>query len=182
MPYNRRMKLICIMVESIDGKTTKWGNQHVWQWTSKEDQTHFSKTIEQANLIIMGRKTFEAAKSTMKHVPSKLRVVITSEPEKFAQEQMPGQLEFTNEDPEILIKRLEQQGFTEALLVGGGNINSLFFQKRLVNEFWITIEPKLFGKGNSLVAESELDINFELLSVEKLNSQGTLLIKYTVKN
>lgn len=175
------MKITCIMVSSIDGKTTQWFNPHLHVWTSKEDQAYFAQLIEQAQLIIMGRKTYEVAKPFMKHHPGRLRIVLTNNPQQFSNEAIPNQLEFTSESAKELIKRLEQQGQTNALFVGGGTINTPFFQAGLVNELWLTLEPKLFGKGNSIVAESELNVNLELLSIEKLNSQGALLLKYAVE-
>jgi dihydrofolate reductase len=174
------MKIVLAMVASIDGKTTKWNSSDLHSWTSKEDQDYFSKLIEQNNCIIMGRKTYEAAKNMMKHSSSKLRIVLTSDPKKYEIEQIPNQLEFTSEQPHELIKRLEQN-YSSTLLVGGAEINSLFLKENLVNELWLTIEPKVFGKGNSLIGEKEIDINMKLLSIEKLNGQGTLLLRYAIK-
>jgi dihydrofolate reductase len=174
------MKIACVMVSSVDGKTTQWFNPHLHFWTSKEDQEHFAKLLEQASLIIMGRKTYDVVKSYMKHKKDRLRVILTNEPEKYAQEQIPNQLEFTKDDPKTIIEKLEQREFSEALLVGGGTINTSFFHQKLVNELILTLEPKIFGKGQSIVADEELQIDLELKSVEKLNSKGTLLLTYLV--
>src|SRR5229473_1845068 len=132
------MKIILAMVMSLDGKTTKWHDPHIHTWTSSEDQKYFSELIEKHNFIIMGRKTYEAAKSMIKHKPGKLRIVLTQNPQQYTN--IPNQLEFTDKQPEVLIKKLEQQGYKNALLVGGEHTNTLYLQKNLVNELWLTVE------------------------------------------
>ena len=66
------------------------------------------------------------------------------------------------------------------LLVGGANVATSFLKEQLVDELWLTIEPKIFGTGGNFVIEEELDINLRLLSCEKVNDQGTLITKYAV--
>ena len=66
------------------------------------------------------------------------------------------------------------------LLVGGGKTNALFLEASLVNEIYLTVEPKLFGMGKSLIAEGNFTKNLKLQSVKKLNEQGTLLLKYNI--
>jgi dihydrofolate reductase len=175
------MKIILLMVSTLDGKITKWGDPKIHNWTSREDQQHFFQTLQQAKLIIMGRKTYEVAKGMMKHTPTTKRIILTSRPEKYVNETIPGQLEFSSEAPAELTKRLEQEGYTEGFLVGGASVNSKFFQAKLVTNLWLTMEPKLFGSGNSLVGEEELDIDLQLESFKKLNPNGTLLLKYQVQ-
>ncbi len=169
------------MVASVDGKTTQGNTSVLPTWTSKEDQEYFSGLIDSAHLIIMGRKTYAIAKPQMKHTPGRLRIVVTSKPHEWnMHEAIPGQLEFTNEQPTELIKRLEQKGYTSALLVGGATLNTAFLKANLVNELILTIEPKIFGQGTSVVENEELDVNLKLTSIKTLNDQGTLLLKYRI--
>src|SRR5437868_11020637 len=165
MTIGNFMKVILAMVMSVDGKTTKWHNPHLHTWTSQEDQQYFSGLIEKHNLIIMGRKTYEAAKSLIKHKPGKLRIVITNNPQQFNNVAIPEQLEFTSVQPKTIIKQLEDRGYTNAFLVGGEHTNSLFLQDNLVNELWVTIEPKIFGSGNGLVGNENFDLNVGLFSI-----------------
>lgn len=174
------MKITCVMVESVDGKTTKGDVGRTFLWTSVEDQQHFKKLVEENNLIIMGRKTYEVSKNHMEHKKGRLRVIITNNPEKYKSEEIKGILEFSDENPRNLINHLEKQGYLKALLTGGARLNSLFFRENLVNELWLTIEPKIFGIGNSIVGEEMFDLSLELLSVAKLNEKGTLLLQYSV--
>jgi dihydrofolate reductase len=175
------MKLILVMVTSLDGRSTQRGHgSNIHYWTSTEDQKHFQSVIENAKLLIMGSGTYEPAKNGMQHNQGKLRVVITRDPSKYESEKIPGQLEFTNESPTDLLKRLEAQGYTEGYLVGGAHTNTEFFKQHLVTEVWQTLEPKILGIGNGLVGEEEINVSLKLLSSEKLNENGTLLLKYQV--
>lgn len=175
------MKLILVMVTSLDGRSTQQGKgTNIHSWTSKEDQDHFSKVVEHSHLLIMGSTTYEAARNGIQHKEGRLRVVITRDPSQYEKEKVPGKLEFTNETPTDLIKRLENEGYKEGYLVGGAHTNTAFFKERLISELWQTLEPKILGLGNGIIGEEELEVSLELLSIEKMNSKGTLLLKYRV--
>lgn len=167
------------MVVSLDGKSTK-GKLKNQQWASKEDQNHFQSLIASSNLIVMGRKTHEAAKPIIRLQKEKLRIVLTQDPERFKTSTVTGQLEFSSESPALLLKRVEKAGYKKLLLVGGSNINTLFFKAKLVDEIWLTVEPKIFGLGNGMVDNIKIDVRLQLESIEKLNKNGTLLLKYKV--
>lgn len=176
------MKVILLMVSSIDGKTTKWGNPNVKLWTSTEDQTHFKNLISKAKVIIMGRKTYDVAKNLMEHNSKRLRIVLTKSPAKYSKETIRNQLEFTSDSAKNILTSLQNKGFSEVLLVGGTEVNSEFLSKNLVTNLWLTIEPKLFGLGNFLVSAKKLDISLKLENFQKMNSTGTLLLKYQIIN
>lgn len=175
------MKLTLVVVTSSDGKTyiEKYADHHV-TWASKEDQEYFfNKIINIATLIIMGRNTYESSKEIMKHREGRKRVVMTNTPEKYKKESIPNQLEFTNENPKSLIKRLEKEGFAEAYHVGGAGSASAFFKEKLITNIYQTIEPKIFGVGVGIV-DGEFEIDLKLESLEQLNQKGTILLKYAV--
>lgn len=174
------MKLILVMVTSLDGRSTQKGGGNIHEWTSKEDQVHFKKTVEDALLIIMGSSTYELAGEGMEHREGRLRIVVTRNPEKYSDQKIPGQLEFTSENPTELIKRLETAGFSEGYLVGGAHTNTEFFKEGLVTELWQTLEPKILGLGNGIVGDETVNVSLKLLSEEQLNEHGTLLLKYAV--
>lgn len=174
------MKLILVMVTSLDGRSTKGSEENNHTWTSAEDQKHFQNIIEDASLIIMGSKTYEAARNNIEHKEGKLRVIITRTPEKYASETIPNKLEFTNENPKDLIKRLENKGFQTGYLVGGAHTNTQFFKQGLVTELWQTVEPVILGEGNGIIGDEVTEISLELIESKKLNEKGTLLLKYKV--
>ena len=173
-----KMKTILIFVSTLDGKITKWGDPKVRSWSSRDDQKYFDTIWNSTRIIIMGSGTYnpDPVKPTSKH----LFIVMTRQPSKYKKSEKAGQLEFTDEAPSVLLKRCEKYGDEKILIVGGPQIATLFLREQLIDELWLTIEPKIFGVGSSFVTEEKLDINLNLLSTEKINEQGTLITKYRV--
>lgn len=174
------MKITLVIVTSLNGKITRWNNPNIYNWTSKEDTKHFKHLLQTFSLILMGRKTYEHARTQMVHIPGRVRVVFTKKPKKFQKDTIADRLEFTKETPQEVIKRFKKLGYKKALLVGGATLATKLLEEKLVDEIIMTIEPKLFGGKELLIAEKELDITLKLQSIEKLNSNGTLLLRYKV--
>ena len=172
------MKIILLDVSSIDGKITKGQGNDISEWSSVEDFEHFSKVREENNLLVMGSGTFEAVHPQPEK--ERLRIVLTSRPKKYEKFFVSGQIEFTNKSPKMLVNQLEKQGYKQMLLVGGGRVATAFLRENLVDELWITIEPKIFGIGEPLVTSEKMDIDLQLFELKKLNERGTLLLKYKI--
>lgn len=172
------MKTVLVFVSTLDGKVTKWGDPHVKSWSSQKDQDYFNKVWANAGLIIMGSKTFNAEpfRPSLNH----LLIVMTSRPAKYKSQEVLGKLEFTDKSPHQLAKRFENEGHELMLVVGGAHIATSFLKDQLVDEIWLTIEPKIFGVGGNFVIEEQLDINLRLINLEKVNEQGTIITKYEV--
>lgn len=173
-----KMKTILIFVSSLDGKITKWGDPKIRSWSSKGDQDYFDAIWSDTRVIIMGSGTYnpDPVKPGSKH----LFIVMTRQTEKYNSDEIPGQLEFTNESPVDLVTRFENEGEDKILIVGGPQIATSFLRDELIDELWLTLEPKIFGTGAGFVKEENLDINLNLLSSEKINDQGTLITKYKI--
>ena len=173
------MKLKLIAVTSANGKLTRGDDPDIYKWTSKEDSDFFFGEVRKAKLIVMGSATYEVADKLINPEPDKLRIVLTSSPEKFEDKHLTGQLEFSSESPKQLVSRLENE-YDEMLLAGGAHVYSSFMKESLVDEIYLTIEPIMFGRGKNLFEGEEFEENLKLISTEKLNDRGTLLLKYEV--
>lgn len=174
------MKITLVMVQTADGKTTRWQDAAIHGWASEEDHAHFHTLIANTNVLVMGRKTYESVTSEIKLSPNILRIVLTQRPDDFCTQRTPQQLEFTDESPAALVKRLGGDGYTSLLLAGGSEVNEAFLSAKLITDCLITIEPRFFGSGKSLFAPVNVDIPLKLIDVKKLNTQGTLILHYTV--
>jgi dihydrofolate reductase len=174
------MKVILVMVATVNGKTTKGDSPGTTELASIEDQDYFFQTLQANNLLIMGRSTYEAARSSMQMTPGKLRIILTSNPQDFQKDSIDGQVEFSSLPPKSLLENLEKRGFTQGVLLGGARTNTEFLKEKLVDELWLTLEPKIFGQGNDLLSSGDVDLTLRLLHSEKLNDTGTLLLKYEI--
>ncbi len=172
------MKITLVFVTTLDGKVTKWGDVHVQKWSSKEDQAYFKKAWDDNSLVIMGSGTYDA--EPFKAPPKNHLIIMTVNPDKYKDKVIPGNIEFTNETPKKIVERLISEGEEKILLVGGPHLATSFFKENLVDELWLTLEPKIFGSGGNFVVDSKLDVNLRLLSSEKVNEQGTQIMKYQV--
>jgi dihydrofolate reductase len=172
------MRIILVFVSTLDGKITKWGDPKVSSWTSKEDKKHFRKTWNEAPLIVMGSNTFLAEK--MGSLKDRLIVVMTQHASNYRDKEVGGQLEFSDESPSQLVARFEKAKFRTMMVVGGAQLATSFLKAELIDEIWLTIEPRIFGKGGNFVIEEELDLELRLMSHEKVNPEGTLITRYKV--
>jgi dihydrofolate reductase len=164
------MKVIMMMAMTLDGKIAK-SSDHFPDWTSKEDKKLFAKTSKEAGVVIMGDKTFFTFPAPLK---DRLNVV-------FTLEENPKPIEgvkWVKGDPEAVLEELASMGHKSAILGGGAFVNGLFLEHKLINEIWITVEPKIFGEGLSLF-KGDFDVSLNLNSVEKINDNSVVL-KYEV--
>jgi dihydrofolate reductase len=172
------MKTILIFVSTLDGKITRWGEPDIRSWTSKYDQDHFDAIWNETRVVIMGKGTYTP--DPVSPGPDHLFVVMTRHPEEYKNKERKGRLEFTSEPAEQLVSRFEKEGETNILVVGGPHIATLFLKNQLIDELWLTFEPRIFGKGGNLVIDEQLDIELKLLSYSKVNDEGTIVTKYQV--
>lgn len=172
------MKIILVFVSTLDGKITKWEDPMVRTWTSIEDQRYFSGIMKNARLIVMGSNTFNA--DPIKPMANRLMIIMTKNPEKYKNYEVPGQINFSNKSPSELTYYFKGEGYEEMLVVGGPHVATSFLKEQLIDEIWLTVEPRIFGTGANFVTEEKLDIRLRLLSSESVNVQGTLLNKYAV--
>lgn len=169
------MKLILMCAVTIDGKIAKKPGEFV-NWTGSEDKKIFSRETKRAGVVIMGNSTF---KTIGKPLKSRLNIVLTL---RHAGEQgQKGILEYTAEPPKEILRGLKNRGFKKAFLIGGGRVNSLFIKNNLVNEVWLTVVPRIFGRGINLFSDFDGNVSLEFVSCERLSS-GLLFVKYQVLN
>lgn len=174
------MKVILVMVQTADGRTTIGNDPDRYDWSSQEDHAHFAKLKAAHRVLVMGKNTYVALRDTIRPNPSLRRIVLTRHPDEFAAQTVPGQLDFMNIAPDALISRLEAEGYESLLLVGGSVLNRAFLEKKLITECYITIEPRFFGSGNTVFAPFDTDIALRLLEVTRLNANGSVLLHYKI--
>ena len=105
---------------------------------------------------------------------------MTGQPDKYKSLETSGQLEFTDESPVELTARFKKKGYEQMLVVGGPHVATSFLREQLIDELWLTFEPKIFGSGGNFVTDGKLDIDLRLITYAKVNEQGTIIAKYAV--
>ena len=84
----------------------------------------------------------------------------------------------TEDEPETLLKKLEERGFTEVAICGGSSIYTKFLKAGVVDTLYLTVEPILFGKGITLFNN---DVNFKLELISETSTPlGTIFKEYKI--
>lgn len=163
------------MAITADGKIAKYAD-HPATWTSKADKKIFVEETKKAGVIVMGQTTYN---TIGRPLPERLNVVLTQKPDPV--KNIPGSLEFTNTPPRQLADELKKRGFETIILGGGATVNGLFLNENLIDEVWLTIEPKLFGEGLQLFKGVDADVDLKLLEIKKLD-ENVLQVRYQISN
>lgn len=166
------MKIILVMALTADGMTGR-DEGHFVDWSGQEDKKLFVKLTRRAGVIIMGSKTFD---TIGKPLPGRKNIVLTRNPERISS---PPDLIFSDSSPKDLVAGLMQKGYSQAVLAGGPQVNTLFAKARCIDEIILTISPLVFGKGLSLFSDA-VDIPLELIDVRCLEDQ-TVYVHYRVR-
>lgn len=167
------MKVILCMAMSVDGYIAREDGSVPWSETVWEN---FFKFMREKKNIIVGRKTYELMKadgefekagnpftvvvSKTKNIADNAEVMIVASP---------GEA----------LKIMEQKGFEEVILGGGGTLNAAFLKENLIDEMILDVEPLVFGKGIKLFKDTDTEVRLELLEIRAL-SKNTIRLQYKV--
>lgn len=170
------MKVIIIAAVTLDGKISHAADEDV-QWTSAADKKFFSQETKAAGVVIFGSTTYQAMGRAL---PGRLNIVMTRHPEKFSDQTRSGILEFTDLAPAAILDNLAERGYNTVIIGGGSAVYSLFLAANLVDEIYLNVVAKIFGRGVSLFHELDINpIDLELLAFDPLG-EGEVLLKYRV--
>src|SRR3989344_4324760 len=165
------MKTFIIAVLTADGFIARSADHPSSDWASKEDWDFFQERTAKTKLMIMGWNTYRARKHPL--AGQDRRRIVYAEPGTMVPD-----AEVTQEAPDVLLQRMEQEGYEEAAIVGGSEIYTMFMEAGLVQKLYLTIEPIVFCSGIRLFTKS-LDVRLVLDDMRKL-SDKTVLFEYSV--
>ncbi len=165
------MKLILVMAQSVDGVIARH-NRHFPDWTCPADKRMFKRITTEAGVLIMGSRTYA---TIGRPLPGRLNIVYTRHPERLPQGE---NVRFTDRDPRVLLSQLAAEGYSRAVLTGGSAINTLFAKLHIIDEIYLTIAPRIFGRGLSMFDEP-IDLALALEGHSQLDPH-TLLLHYRV--
>lgn len=156
---------------TADGKIAR-NADHFPDWTGKADKKLYVQITKKAGVMIMGSKTFDIIGRVL---PGRKTVVMTRNPERRSDRE---DLVFTSDPAEKVLTDLANQGYAEAIVVGGAQINQLFAANGLIDELILTISPYAFGTGISIFSDT-VDLKLSLKKFWQLDDH-TLCVHYAV--
>ncbi len=173
------MKVILYMAVTANGLIAKEDDDT--SFVTENEWKGFSGMIKKAGNMIIGRRTYEVMIKTDEFNRSGLNkvktVVVTSD--NSLKIHNPGFV-FTAKSVRESLNFLSRQGFKNIMVCGGGGLNSSFMKENLIDEIYIDIEPKIFGKGIMLFSETNFEADLELIETKKL-SPNEIQLHYRVK-
>ncbi len=163
------MQVSLVAAITLDGKIAEVSDQVSLDWTSKEDKRFFVQKTKEAGVLVMGRTTYE---TIGRPLPGRLNIVMTRSAGDFTNEE--NILEYTAQSPEEILNQLSSRGFEHVVIAGGSQVYSLFVRAGLVTDYFITVEPILFGKGVPLI-ENISPTRLHLVEKKMLGEEAVLL-------
>lgn len=173
------MKVTMAMVMSLDGKTTSGEQSGTAEWASAEDQDIFRGMVASHDCIVMGSATYRAAREHMRPSKDKPRLILTSQLDRYADDERDG-LYFMAAKPQEVIDKAASLACQNMLLAGGAKTNAQFLEEGLVDEMLITVEPLFLGSGRPLTAALTSQADLRLLEARRINDIGTMLLHYQI--
>ena len=169
-----------IAAQSLDGFITKHDLPGT-SFTSAADKKHFASTLGRFDASIMGGETYRVARGIIRPRLSaaRRRIVLTRNPSAFAEDAVPGQLEFTDAPAQAVIGDLRSRGHRRCALLGGAQIHRLFLEAGCVDFLEISLEHRIFGGGTPFVSAA-IDVSLTLIRHERIEGSNTLLLTYKV--
>ncbi len=160
---------------TLDGFIARFSGHRV-DWTSKEDNRHLHEIEDSADVLLLAGKTYEVAR---KELAKKNCLVLTRGVKKPAEKNK--FLTYINPAKTSLKKFIEEKGYKDVCILGGRFAYSYCLEHDLIDEIFLTIEPVVFGAGIGMFNKHVPMKKFRLVSVKKLNKNGTLLLRYAKK-
>ncbi|MEJ6603801.1 MAG: dihydrofolate reductase family protein [Opitutaceae bacterium] len=174
------MRIVLIVAQSLDGFITCHEVPGV-AWASAADQKWFRATLSEFDAQVMARATFETVRDQI--LPAKptdpTRIIMTRTPDRYTEDSASGQLEFTADLPGAIHHKLVDAGHKNCALLGGSVAHDAFLTAGLVNEIWVTIEPRIFGQGTPVVRMKQ-DQRLELMDHQRLPESDSIVARYRV--
>ncbi|MBB6460925.1 dihydrofolate reductase family protein [Flammeovirga kamogawensis] len=175
-------KIICYIATSIDGKIadSKGGIEWLDDFTNPEkEQYGYQDFFDSIDTTIMGNSTYQKIQSLDVEFPyaGKRNFVIT----KSSESDNDAHVTFLHEDIIEQIKVLkEEENEQNIWLVGGGKVNALLEDHRLIDELRLFIIPVVLGTGIPLFQPIGTKTTFDLISSKQYKS-GIIELRYIRK-
>ena len=167
------MQVTVLMAMTVDGRIAE-SSEHFPDWTPPEDKKFFSERSREAGVVIMGSRTFQTLK---KPLPGRLNVVLTRD---ASRRSAWDNVVFTSKAPRDILSWLESMGYSEVIVAGGSQVNSLFAAEGLIDRLVVSVSPKIFGIGLSLFGP-EIAMDLKLENVQRLGADLVVLSYKVVK-
>jgi len=171
-------KIILYIASSLDGYIARKSGEVDWLDAFNdvgEDYGYF-KFYNSIDVTLMGNKTYKTSMSFGEFpYKEKKNYVFTKQPILPQAEYV----EFINKNIVSFAKDLKTQKGKDIWLIGGTQINELFFNNEIIDELILSVIPVTLGNGIPLFTENVKQLKFTLNN-EKSYGNGVVQLHYSI--
>ena len=149
-------KIVLYIATSKDGYIANENGSVDWLPQTTEEtggqDYGYHEFYDSVDTLAIGRKTYEQILGFGDWpYPGKLSYIFTRKP----MESQNKDIEFVQHDVQGFIREMERQNIKKLWLVGGSDLIESFYQQGRIDEFIVTVFPKVLGKGVPLKTLSD---------------------------
>ncbi len=169
---------------SLDGFISRKDGSIDWlneanQLVTKGEDCGYKVFSDSTDVMLMGRNTFDLVRTFDKWYYGDKRVVVLSSREVDIPVELQKTVSHSSEAPEVLLRRLEAEGYRHAYVDGGTTIQR-FLRAGLIDELTITLIPVLLGEGRPLFGPLERDVKLKLVRTQA-HDFGFVQVTYSTR-
>lgn len=171
------MKVILYMAVTVNGMIAKENDDT--SFVSDIRWEDFENIVRKAGNMIIGRRAYDVMKKNgeLKSL-GKIKVFVLTH-DIYIKDDNPNII-FTDKEPKALIESIQDEGFDEILITGGGNLNALFMKENLIDEIILDVEPKALGKGIKIFEDEDFETDLEIMEFKSFSPNG-IQLHYKIK-
>ncbi|MEP6766899.1 MAG: dihydrofolate reductase family protein [Gemmatimonadaceae bacterium] len=173
------MKASTFIATSLDGYIARLDGALDWLPESPEEHG-YTEFIDSADVIVIGRKTFDTVMSFGGWPYGDKQVVVLSSRAGELRAPDGAKCEFMSGTPHEIVAHLSGRGFQHAYVDGGATVTK-FLEAGLLQRMIVTRIPVLIGSGIPLFGEMSRDIRFEHVRTQSYKS-GLVQSEYVISN
>ena len=135
-------------------------NGECYSWISSEDEEHYNHAIAKAGCVLLGRKTYEQYPEDFPPKSGATAFVWTTRIDQQDQERV----KFVRGTPQQVLQQIDDHGFSEVIVSGGGEVNGSLAEAGLIDEIIVSIYNVTIGEGIPLFGSHKPKLKLKLLS------------------
>lgn len=172
-------QIILFIAMSLDGYIADTQGGVGWlsgEISGADDMISYNKFIEDIDTVIMGANTYHQIASELSPddwmYHGLISYVVTHH-----HMQSTDEINFTDEDPSQLVKRLKVLKGKDIWICGATTIARQLIKDNLIDEYYISVIPTILGGGIRLFDTAEKELKLKLVESKSYNGITDLVYK-----
>jgi dihydrofolate reductase len=165
---------------SLDNYFARKNDAVDWLMWSKEAAGIMGAYWKTIDTVVMGRKTYEAARKMSKGKGNPYPGMKSYVFSRTLKARNDDSVEIVSKDAVKFVRKLKEQAGKDICVMGGGELAHSLFEAKLIDEIGFNIHPVLLGSGVPLFHEMKRQIDLQLLDCKPFKN-GCVFVSYRVK-